>query len=259
MGLGAWAGLTAGIFTYGKLQAGYADIFFAALMVFAGVVAGRILSALWANCRLSRITAVLYRDCKPEKFVELFSPIVQKVPQNTAEYIDGRNKLAYACEAMGDFQRGLKLLEGLDFTKLNLHALACQALTANQTLRLKLLMEDLEGAKESKKKLESLRATASGRAPLMASNLAQCLRLAEIWLDVLEGDPGDEEYLTAEINLAKNRIHKSEMQLLTARALHNKGDDRGVREKLEEACVTGAGLYAGQKAREILSRTSGLW
>lgn len=250
---GAFAGLAVGLLTYGKLQAGYGDIFFASLMIFAGVVAGRILSSVWANYKLSRITAVLYRECKPEEFMDIFSPVVQRTPRGTAEYIDGRNKLAYACEAMGDFRRGLEFLEGLEESaKPHLHALSCQALTINQRLKLQLLMEDQEGAKESKKQLEDLRETAQRRVPLLASNLTQCLRLAEIWLAVWQGTPADEEYLAAEILLAKNRIHKSEMQLLMARALLNRGDEKGARKKLEEASETGKGLYAGRKSQQLL-------
>lgn len=252
IGAGACAGLAIGAATYGKIQAGYADIFFAALMVFAGVVAGRIASSVWANRKLSRLTAILYRDCRPEEFLNKFSPIVARTPENTAEYIDGRIKMAYACEAMGDFEKGLELLEGLNPAGLRLHSLSCQALTVNQRLRLQLLMEDREGAQESREELESLRQTARERVPRLASNLAECLRLAEIWLDVLNKEPADEQYLESEADLARNRIHKSEMQLLLAEAFRSQKEDEKARKKLKEACETGKGLYAGRKAEQIL-------
>ncbi len=102
--------------------------------------------------------------------------------------------------------------------------------------------------------LRSLKTTASGRAPALADQLGNCLDLYRVWLQVIRGEDADRSYLREEIDLSKNRIHKSEMQLLLARAEYAAGDPETARTLLLEAADTGRGLYAGEKAEELLSR-----
>lgn len=220
--LGALAGfLLAALLCRGYMaqQPVFGRAFVVALPAFAGAVIGRILAARIATVKLKRLMDILYEDGDPERFFETFEPIVKRVPDTNVEYIDGMVKLAFACEAMGEFDRGLKLLEELQPERLKLHALAGEAVLFNQRLRLHLLSEDLPGGEEVLADMQELAKTAERRAPSLAANLKECIRLGENWIKVLNKEPADIEYLREEIRLAKNQIHKGEMERLLAKAL----------------------------------------
>jgi len=199
-------------------NAGYASAFIVGLAAFMGVIAGRLFSAWWSKRRLGELLAILYEEKKPEQFIEKFSPIVKKVPRNTAEYIDGNRHLAYAYEAMGEFDRGLELMNELNPENLKLHNLVCRALVTNQKMRLYLLKEDEEQAVKQLNQLRDLQETAQGRAPSVAESLSQCIRLAEAWMGALKGREEDVSYIQEEHSLANNWIHKKEMSELLERA-----------------------------------------
>lgn len=190
-----------------------------ALPAFAGAVIGRIWAAKVASEKLKGIMKILYKDGEPEHFFEEFEPFVKRIPDTSVEYVDGMVKLAYACEAMGEFDRGLRLLEGLEPERLRLHALAGKAILLNQRLRLHLLSEDLSSGEEVLTDMKELAKISERRAPSLAANLKECICLAENWIGVLKKEPVDIAYLREEINLAKNWIHKSEMERLLATAL----------------------------------------
>lgn len=233
-------------------QAGYIRGFLMILAVFMGAVAGRLVSAFLATRRIARITALLYQEGKPELFMEKFEKILKKTPKNTAEYVDGSNKMAYAFEALGEFDRGLEIVDGLKPEELRLHSLSCQALTANQRLRLYLLKGDTALAGEELVRLAGFWQQAGGRAPMLAANLKECVYLGENWLKVLLGQKADEEYLRQEIAFAKNRIHKGEMLTVLGRYLRQEGRTCEAEEIFREACVCGEGLYGGWLAEQLL-------
>ncbi len=233
-------------------QAGYIRGFLAILAVFMGAVAGRLVSAFLATRRIARITALLYQEGQPELFMEKFAGILAKTPKGTAEYVDGSNKMAYALEALGEFDRAMEIVDGLRPEQLRLHSLSCQALTANQRLRLYLLKGERSLAGEELVLMAGLWQQAKCRAPVLAANLKECVWLGENWLKILMGQKADEQYLRQEIALAKNRIHKGEMLALLGRYLQQQRREDEARELLEEACACGEGLYAGRLAREML-------
>ena len=254
--LGALLGMGVVVLFYNQLVAphpGYFKMFFILLPMLIGAVAGRIVASRWANKRLKQLHALLYVQLQPEEFIRQFAPLVKKVPEITIEYVDGMNKLAYAYEAIGEFDRALECIAGVDPDKLKLHKLAGTATTQNQQLRLLLLMERAEDARKQLDQLRTLGEVALVRAPALGNNIMECVRLAENWLLVLDEKPTDEVYLTEEIELSKNNIHKSEMQLLLARAAANRGDQTAADELLLEALTTGKGLYAERKARQLLN------
>ncbi len=258
MALGALIGFLAmsGAPAWLAFQAGYIRGFLVVLAVFAGAVIGRLLSAVLATRRIARITALLYQEGKPELFIEKFAGILKKTPENTAEYVDGSNKMAYAWEALGEFDQGLKILAGLKPEKLRLHSLSCLSLTTNQRLRLYLLKEDTVLAGEELARLAGFGRQARDRAPALADNLKECVYLGENWLRILTGQKADEEYLRQEIALAKNRIHKGEMLTVLGRYLQQEGRTGEAKELFKEACVCGRGLYAGRLAEELQKRTA---
>lgn len=253
--LGALAGLALAVLFFEQLTAGvpgYFKLFFLLLPMLLGAVIARIAAGRWANKRLKQIYSLLYTEVKPQEFLDSFAPLLEKVPDITIEYVDGKNKLAYAYEAMGRFDEAMACIDDVDTDKLKLHQLGGMAITCNQRLRLQLLQEDAAAARESLEQLRAIGEVALKRAPALGKNTLECVRLAENWLAALEGEPADEEYLLEEIQLSKNRIHKSEMLLVLARVYQNQGADSRWEETLLEAMTEGRGLYAEAQARRLL-------
>lgn len=253
--VGALAGLAVAVGFFHQITAGipgYFKLFFLLMPMLFGAVVARIAAGRWANRRLKQIYGLLYTDVKPQEFLEQFAPLVEKVPDITIEYVDGKNKLAYAYEALGQFAEAMACVADVDTDKLKLHQLGGMAITCNQKLRLHLLQEDMEAARETLEQLRTLGEAALVRAPALGKNTMECVRLAENWLAALEGEPADEEYLQEEVRLSKNRIHKSEMLLVLARVYRNLGDNARWEETLLEAMTEGRGLYAEGKARTLL-------
>lgn len=254
--LGALAGLAVAVVFFPQLTAGvpgYFKVFFLLMPMFVGAIVARIAAGRWANRRLKQIYGLLYTEVKPEEFLASFAPLVDKVPDITIEYVDGKNKLAYAHEAMGRFEEAMSCIADVDTDKLKLHQLGGMAMTCNQQLRIQLLQEDAEAARESLEQLRTIGEAALKRAPALGKNTMECVRLAENWLAALEGEPADEAYLLEEVELSRNRIHKSEMLLVLAQVYRNQGDEHRWEETLLEAMSEGRGLYAEGKARSLLS------
>ncbi len=230
----------------------YATVFLIAMYVFAGVIVGRVASSFFANRRVKAMTALLYQEGKPAEFLEKFEPLSDKVPDNVVEYVDAKNKVAYAYEALGEFEKGLAVVDALKPEELKLHSLAGTSLTENQRMRFYLLSGEIEKAEGQLERLKELQEEAEGRANTLAKNLQECVRLAGNWLNFLKGEEYDSAYIEEEIRYAGNRIHKSEMQLLLARMNHAEGREEPARALLQEAAETGAGLYAGAEATKLL-------
>lgn len=231
---------------------GYFKVFFLIIPVFLGVVLARIYAGLWAKRKLQSYSEILYVRAEAEEFLKVFAPIVQRTPRNTIDYVDGCNKLAYAHEALGRFEEALALVEPLKPEELKNHTLGGIAITCNQQMRLLLLMERVEQAQEVLEQLRNIAEVAAARAPALGRNTSECVRLYENWLAVLNEQPTDEAYLEEEISLSRNRIHKSEIQLVLARAYENRGEQEKADELRMEAMTTGRGLWAESKARQLL-------
>lgn len=254
--VGALAGLAVAVLFFNQLTAGipgYFKLFFLLLPMLLGAVVARIAAGRWANKRLKQIYGLLYTEVKPQEFLASFAPLVEKVPDITIEYVDGKNKLAYAYEAMGQFEEAMACIADVDAGKLKLHQLGGMAMTCNQKLRLQLLQEDAEAARETLEQLRAVGEAALVRAPALGKNTMECVRLAENWLAALEGEPADEEYLLEEVKLSRNRIHKSEMLLVLAYVYRNLGDITRWEDTLLEAMTEGRGLYAEDRARTLLA------
>lgn len=254
--LGAIGGLLVAAALYPGMishQPGYMRMFYIALITIAGLVFGREYAIHWSGRHLARVDEVLYQSGKPQEFLDAFAPMVARIKPDTAEAMAGKIKMAFAREAQGDFRQALESLEDLDPEILKLHALPVAANLRNQQLRLALLLEDQELADTYLAQLQHLMETAQGRAPGIASQLQQCVYLAGCWMAVLNGVETDENYLAEEIRLSNNPIHKSEMQLLLARAQENRGDEC-FRETLLEARATGQGLWTGEKAQALIQQ-----
>lgn len=255
-GLGALAGLALAVVFFPQLTAGvpgYFRVFFLLLPMFLGIIAARVAASIWARKRLQKIHALLYTQVKPREFLDSFAPLVERVPDITIEYVDGKNKLAYAYEALGEFEKALACIADVDTDKLKLHQLGGMAMTCYRQLHLQLLQEDLPAARETLDQLRNIGEVALKRAPALGKSTMDCVELAQNWLAVLEGEPADEVYLLEEVRLSKNRIHKSEMLLVLARLYRSLGDEQRREECLLEALSEGRGLYAEAKARELLA------
>lgn len=215
MAVGAAIGFLAGVLGYGNKLAGNIAIgFFLLIPALVGLVAGRLVSAWWSNRRLAAVYAMLYQRGDADGFLASFEPKVANVPKTTIEYVDGMNRIAYAYEAKGDYGKALEILDGLKPEELRLHAIVASASTLSQKARLYLLRKEKEQAERAMEDLRDLKETASKRVPAVAANLEQCLCLYDNWLKALKGEPCDLEYIREEARLAKNPIHKKEMEEL---------------------------------------------
>ena len=215
--LGAAAGLLtalSGAVIDVNSQPGYLRMFLYAMFLFVGVIIARIVSAYLANRKLRKLNQILYVDGDPERYIRLMQPLVEKVPQNTIEYVDGCNKLAFAYEAGKEYKKALDMIHNLKPEQLKLHALTGSAATLNQRLRLRLLMGDREGARSDLDIMRELCGTARSRAPVLASNLEHCIQLYSIWLNHLMGITQEADYVKEEMELATNPIYKAEMREL---------------------------------------------
>lgn len=223
MAAGAALGLIIAAACYQSLLApnvGYTGVFIVGLFAFVGVILGRVLASAWANRRLARLRGILYEEGDPQRFLDQFGPLVTRVPIGTIEYVDGMRHLAYAWEALGEYDKALELLGRIQPEKLKLHALVGRALVENQKLRLYLLKKEAESARSQLKTVNELQNIAAARAPSVGANLRECIRLASIWLRTLDEnprfEPEDRTYIEEEISLAKNPFHKKEMEQLLA-------------------------------------------
>lgn len=228
-------------------------IFFFVIFLIAGVVAGRAAAAFTANKRLRDIYAVLYRDCDPARFIVQFGPLLETVPKNMAEYMDGCCRLSFAHEALGEFEGAYAMISDLKPEELRLHALTTTSLLTNQKTNLRVLMGDAEGARALMDDLTALKESASKRAATLAQNLGECIRLHSTRLDAMAGSADtDTGYLEEEINAATNLIHKKEMQLELARFLMGQGEQDRARQILEDILKDRRGLHSEKLAQELL-------
>lgn len=253
--LGAALGFVVAFLFFEQLTAsvpGYFKVFFLIMPAILGVVLGRIYAGFWAKRKLQGYSELLYVNVEPEKFLEVFGPIVDRTPKTTIDYVDGCNKLAYAHEALGQFDEAMALVAPLKPEELKNHSLGGIAITCNQQMRLLLLEEKVEEAKEVLQQLRNIEEVAMQRAPALGRNTHECVRLYENWLAVLEEQPADEAYLEEEIQLSRNRIHKSEIQLVLAKAYENRGEQAMADELRLDVLTTGKGLWAERKARQLL-------
>lgn len=254
--LGGVLGLIAAVLTQGSLSVpGYIKMFFLLLPVMLGIVVGRIAAGFWANRKLRQLQAILYEQVRPEEFLNTFGPIVEKTPKETIAYVDGCVKLAYAYEALGRFDEAMACLAPLKPEKLKNHKLGGTALTFNAKMRLLLLQEKTDEAAACLESLRAIADTAMDRAPALGRSTRECVRLYENWLSVLSGQPADEEYLAEEVRLAKNRIHQSEIQLVLAQAMFNRGASQQAGELLLHVKTSGEGLYAARRADKLLQES----
>ena len=252
--LGGTLGLIAAVLMQGSLAVpGYIRMFFLLLPVMLGIVIGRIAAGFWANGKLRQLQAILYEQVRPEEFLNTFAPIVEQTPVETIAYVDGCVKLAYAYEALGQFDKAMDCVTPLHPEKLKHHTLGGMAITCSQKTRLLLLQEKTGEAAICLQSLRAIADTATERAPALGRSTRECVRLYENWLSVLCGQPADEAYLAEEVQLAKNRIHQSEIQLVLAQAAVNRGDTAQARRLLVDAQASGSGLYAERRAGELLS------
>ncbi len=251
--VGAVIGFVLAVLNYDSIsqKGGYAAVFFIALFVMIGIIIGRVVSSRLANRRVRKLTSLLYQEGKPQEFLDKFKPIADKIPNNVVEYVDARVKMAYAYEGLGEFEKGLQIVEALEPEKLKLHMLAGTSLTENQKMRLYLLTENLEQSEHQLERLKELQQEAEGRANTLARNLAECVKLAENWLNFLRGESYNPDYIQEEVQLAGNRIHKSEMQILLARMRRSEGQEEAAKQLLKEAAESGEGLYGGRRARQL--------
>lgn len=256
MVLGAAAGAAIGfLLSGGKILGGdMIRIFLFAMCIAAGVIIGRTVSAFTANRRLQSTYLILYRDQDPKRFIDVFSPLLESVPKDLAEYMNGCQHLSFAYEALGEFDKAYQVISGLKPEDLRLHALTTTALITNQKANLRILTGDEEGARAFISDLEALRRSASKRASTLARNLGDCIHLHMTRLDAMQGSPDtDVAYLREEIEKSTNPIHRKEMQLELAEFMNRQGETGEAHTLLEDIASSEHGLYSENRAKQLLS------
>ena len=224
-----------------------------AMMVFLGIIAGRILAIRKASKKLNEVYRKLYTDGDPDAFITAFEPMLEAVPNDHAEYIDGACRMSFAYEAKGEFDQAKNMIKDLDPYALQLHALPSAALLANQTASLALLEGDIETAENELNGLKELKEAASKRAKSLASNIDQCIKLIDTRINALQGsEETDEAYLKEEIELSTNPIHKKEIQLELAKYLLKRERREEAVEILENITAGSKGLWSETQASSLL-------
>lgn len=255
--IGGLVGATAGYLVFkGRIlgDGNLINIFLFAMFLAAGIIIGRTAAAFTANKKLQEINQILYRDADPKRFIDSFTPLLETVPKNLAEYMTGCQHLSFAREALGEFEKAYDLIKDLRPEELRLHALTTTSLLTNQKANLCVLMKDEEGARALISDLTALRESASKRAPMLANNLSECIKLHNTRLDAMAGSPDtDTAYLEEEIRVSTNLIHQKEMQFELARFLLGQGQAEEAQELLQEVLKDCRDLYAEEQARELLA------
>lgn len=240
----------------GVLAAWLMDRGVVSLVLFAviGVLAGRFVSGIWANRHVDQWNDILFRRGEPEKFMEVFTPILERTAKDSLEYVDGHNKMAYAWEALGEFDKAWDCLSGLNPEKLSDRYMDGLVTTYSNRTRVQLLRENVEGAEAALENLRMASELAMGKNKKLGHAGRHYVRLYENWLLILKEEPADEEFLEEELKLSSNRIRNSELQLVLAKSYEDMGDDVMAEEFRMEAMTTGMGLWAEKKARELLTK-----
>lgn len=254
---GAAAGLLFAIIFYrGNIITGTTDVvrvFYTALAVIIGILIGRIAAARLAVKKLRDLHAILYRDTKPQEFIDRFTPVLEQAPHHLAEYMDGAVKLAFAEEALGRFDEGLSRLSSLRTEEMKLHTLGANALIRNQKGRLDLFSRRFEDLEADLSSLREYAALSEKRSPTLSKNLKECIRLLEAGCRALQGtaEAEDLKYLEEECSLSSNLIHKKEMQLLLAEQYCASGQKDKALPLLDEIAESSFGLWSEKRAEEL--------
>ena len=215
-----------------------------------GGAAGQLLCGYIANKRVNQWNDILFRNGDPRKFIDVFGPVAQATAPNTPERADGFNKLAYAYEAMGEFDKAWQLLTSLSPKSAKDGLIT----TTSNKVRLLLLREKTEEAEAMLEQLRSAVAVASAKNPKLGYSGKHYIRLYENWLGILKEEAADLEFIEEEIRLSDNPVRNSELQLLLAKAWEDRGEVELAEELRLEAMSAGMGLWAEDRARELLSK-----
>ena len=219
------------------------------LFPLAGAALGRIACGAFANRQVNKWNDILFRQGEPETFLQVFAPVMERTSPKTPEYVDGCNKMAYAWEAMGDFEKAASYLENLKVSDLNING---QVTTCSNLTRIYLLQENLPAAEAALEHLREAYGSLTEKQKKLAYAGKHYARLYENWLLVLQEEDADLEFLREEIRLSSNRIRSSELQLVLAKAYADDGDGVMAEEMLMDAMTTGMGLWAEKRARSLL-------
>lgn len=238
----------------GLLAAWLMDRGVVSLVLFAviGALAGRFVSGIRANRQVDEWNNILFRRGEPEKFMEVFTPILERTAESSLERVDGHNKMAYAWEALGEFDKAWDHLNGLNPEMLSDRYMDGLVTTYSNRTRVQLLRENVEGAETALENLRMASELAMGKNRKLGHAGRHYVRLYENWLLILKEEPADEEFLEEEIKLSSNRIRNSELQLVLAKSYEDMGDAVMAEELRMDAMTTGMGLWAEKKARELL-------
>ncbi len=249
------AGLFFLFYYHGEILVGqeYGRIFFMGLFIILGGVLGRVLAMILASRRLREIDALLFRDTKPEEYIRVFGPMNEKIPHELSEYVNGVQKLSFAYEAIGKFEEAERLVNSVEPEKLRMHALPTTALIVNQRCNLALLRKDAEKAEGYIKDMGSLKEAAEHRARMLAQNLGICIRLSEARRNaLLASDETDTAFLSEEIELSTNLIHRKEMELEMASFFLRRGEKEKAEPLLESILKDRKGLWTEEEAERML-------
>lgn len=215
---------------------------------------GRLVCGIWANKRVEKWNEILFGSADPKRFLEVFLPVLERTARKTTEYADGCNKVAYAYEALGDFDQARAFLNKAEPELLpGKQGLNARTTTYSNRTRVLLLMGDREGAAESLKELRQVSDAAMLKNQRLGHAGRHYIRLYENWLSVLNNEDTDEDFVREEIKLSANRIRNSELLHVLAKAALNRGDRAQAEELWLEAMSEGSGLWAENEARKRLA------
>lgn len=194
------------------------------LMLALGAVAARLLGNVLAGMENTRYLGYLHMELDPEKFLEHYAPVPQRMKGQGA--LIARAYLADGYWAAGAYDKALPLLQG------PLPTPALRGLYCARRAACSLAMEDTGLAAQALEELSGVIDGCRLERPELAANLQTELTIYRQHLACLEGKPADIAWLEDAFRAAQYNIRRLEIQKVLALAARNAGDEAAARKAL---------------------------
>jgi len=201
----------------------YIPIVASALMLGIGYSAAVLAGNLVANQENTKYLGILHVDMDPVRFVESYSPVVQRMSNKSRDYAIACTYLADGYAAAGDYEKAADtLVPRFEGKKGDDHAMMGQFYSNLAGYALN--AENMEQAREAMEQLANVIDICEGTNPGLAGNLRISLRLHRCRLAALEGQPVETQWLEEMFEEGKYVIRRMEVAKTLALDGINRGD-----------------------------------
>ena len=199
-----------------------------ALMLGIGYISSRIIANLVASTENTRRLGYLHMELDPQKFLESYQDLPDKVKRDFSTRAIMRSYLADGYAAAGNFEAALETLSE-DPPADNL---AVRGLYAGNRAACYLNLGDVDQAAEYLAQLEHIIDACRLKKADLASNLTEILKLHKQHLNCLQGKKVDTDYLESAFQRSQYNIRRLEIAKVLAMAALHDGDTTRAKEHL---------------------------